>query len=145
MAVSDFYTSDDLLVRRTGMAEWICSKMHKFVNHYHYGSLLEADCLIKHQYITALLEVVECYTPITTTAEDGVNNCMTEAKLDTLFNKVEEITGLCFLPKGTTYNPNYDGTIPLLEIELNGPPDGQVVEDNNSETMYENLTVRATK
>jgi len=125
MAVSDYYTSDDLLARRTAMAQWICSQMRKFVNYYHYGSIIERDCIIKHQYITALLEAVECYTPITATAEDGVNNCLTEAKLDTLFNKVEEITGLCFLPKGTTYNPNYDSTIPLVTINLNSGADLQ--------------------
>ena len=119
MAVSDFYTSDDLLVRRTAMAGWICSQLKKFVNYYHYGTTIKADCLIKHQYVTALLEAVECYTPITLTAEDGVNNCLTEAKLTKIFDNVEEITGLCFLPIGTTYNPNYDSTVPLLEIVLN--------------------------
>jgi len=144
MAVSEFYTSDDLLVRRTGMADWICSQLKKFVNYYHYGSTIEADCLIKHQYITALLEVVECYTPITATAEDGVNNCMTEAKLTTLFDKVEEITGLCFLPIGTTYNPNYDATIPLLNINLN-TPDGAILQENSLADMKENLSEREIK
>lgn len=139
MAVSDFYTINDLLVRRTGMANWICNQLNKFVNYYHYGTIIKADCLIKHQYITALLEAVECYTPITLTTEDGVNNCLTEAKLTTIFNKVEEITGLCFLPIGTTYNPNYDSTIPLLNIDLNS---GLIVQANTGEYMKENRTIR---
>lgn len=119
MAVSDYYTSDDLLIRRTAMANWICSQLEKFVNYYHYGSIIKKDCIIKHQYITALLETVECYTPITLAAQDGVDNCLTEAKLTKIFDNVEEITGLCFLPMGTTYSPNYDSTVPLLEIGLN--------------------------
>ena len=144
MAVSDYYTSDDLLVRITSMANWICDQLNKFVNYYHYGTTIKADCLIKHQYVTALLETVECYTPITLAAQDGVDNCLTEANLDTLFDKVEEITGLCFLPIGTTYNPNYDATIPLLNINLN-TPDGAILQENSLADMKENLSEREIK
>ena len=111
MAVSDFYTTNDLLVRRVYMADWICDELTKFVNSYNYGDDISQACLIKHQYVTALLEAVECYTPITLTAQDGIDNCLTEAKLDSIFDRVETITGLCFQAKGTTYNPNYDASV----------------------------------
>jgi len=138
MAVSDFYTSNDLLVRRVYMADWICSQLSKFVNHFNYGVIVQKDCLIKHQYMVALLEAVECYTPITLAAEDGVNNCLKEAQLDTIFNKVEEITGLCFLAKGTTYSTNYDSTVSLSIITLNT---GGNLTTNSSTDFNYNLDI----
>ena len=134
MAVSDFYTANDLLVRRVYMASWICEQLSKFVNYYNYGETVSKECLIKHQYIVALLEAVSCYTPITLTTQDGVNNCLTEAKLDTIFDKVEDVTGLCFLAKGTTYDPNYDASIPLLIVALNGG--GNLVGESGDDIDY---------
>jgi len=134
MAVSDFYTTNDLLVRRVYMASWVCDQLSKFVNYYNYGEIVSKECLIKHQYIVALLEAVSCYTPITLTTQDGVNNCLTEAKLDTIFDKVEDVTGLCFLAKGTTYDPNYDASIPLLIVALNGG--GNLVGESGEDIDY---------
>ena len=133
MAVSEFYTANDLLVRRVKMAEWICSQLKKFVNYYHYGQSISRECIMHQEYMVALLESIECYTPITLTAEDGVNNCLTEAKLDKVFNNVEDITGLCFLAKGTTYSPNYDASVPLLQVTLNNGT--TVVQTNALETV----------
>lgn len=136
MAVSDFYTSNDLLVRRVYMADWICKQLSKFVNYFNYGELISKKCLIQHQYMVALLEAVECYTPITLVDQDGVNNCLKESQLDTIFNKVEEITGLCFLAKGTTYNPSYDASLPLLGIQLNSLAD---LDGNTGDVMDLNV------
>lgn len=138
MPVSDFYTSDDLLVRRVYMADWICNQLTKFVNYFNYGVIIKKDCLIKHQYMVALLEAIECYTPITLVDQDGVDNCLKEAQLDTIFNKVEEITGLCFLAKGTTYNPNYDSTVALSIISLNAGGD---LITNDGEDFDYNLDI----
>jgi len=130
MAVSEFYTANDLFVRRVGMAEWICSRLKKFVNYYHYGQTIDRECIMHQEYMVALLEAVECYTPITATAQDGVDNCLTESKLDTIFKNVESITGLCFLVKGTTYDPNVDSPIPQISITLNT---GGTVDENSGD------------
>jgi len=79
--------------------------MNCFVNQICYGELTPQNTLMNFQYVVASLEAVECYTPITTDAQDGVDNCLTEALLDKFFNNITEITGLCFLPKESTYRP----------------------------------------
>jgi len=98
-----YYTSNDLLVRRVWMADWICDQMDKIAKQICYGELVPQAFNMNFQYVSASLQAVECYSPITTEAQDGVDNCLTEALLDKFFNNITDITGLCFLPKGSTY------------------------------------------
>ena len=101
-----YYNINDLFMRRAYTAKWICHEMKRFLNQICYGELIPQQTTMNFQYIVATLEAVECYTPITTDAEDGVANCLTEAQLDSFFDNVTEVTGLCFLPKNSTYrNP----------------------------------------
>jgi len=79
--------------------------MQKFANQICYGELIPQQTTMNFQYIVAALEAMQCYSPITTETEDGVDNCLTELNLDNFFNNVTDITGLCFLPKGSTYRP----------------------------------------
>jgi len=116
-----FYTSDDLLVRRTAIARWICNQVSKLINHFSYGELLFQEESMNLQYIIASLEAISCYTPITVTTDDGVANCLSESDLDKFFINITKITGLCFLPKGSTYQdaPPADPVV-LGPIQLGG-------------------------
>ena len=58
MAVSDYYTSDDLLVRRTSMANWICDQLNKFVNYYHYGTTIIINMIIQFMYTTLMIFMI---------------------------------------------------------------------------------------
>lgn len=112
----NFYTSDDLLMRRVHIAIWLCGEAKKIVKQVCYGELVPQKHNIKIQYINASLEAIECYTPITSEDQDGVDNCLTESQLDSFFNNITEITGMCFLPKGSTYRP-----AALADPEVLGP------------------------
>ena len=114
-----YYTADDLTKRRVSMATWICGQTHKLVNHYRYGQLVKHDFIMDYEYVVAALEAVECYTPITLASEDGETNCMTEANLDNLFSNFTHISGIDFLPVGTTYNPNNNGVPVPVALEPN--------------------------
>ena len=112
----DYYNSNDLLKRRTDIALWMCAQNKKIVNHYNYGELLSQKYIMHLEYMDGAMEAMSCYTPITTALQDGVDNCLTEAQLDKLFNNVTTITGICWQPKGITYrnaptNPTEDGAI----------------------------------
>ena len=109
--MAQYYTTNDLLVRRVGMATWICNKVMKITNSYKYGELVSKGELSNYEYIVACLEAVECYTPITLATEDGETNCLTEAKLNSIFDNVETVTKLAWQPIGTTYNP-YNWVLP---------------------------------
>jgi hypothetical protein len=62
------------------------------------------DCrLADLSLVSAYIQAVECYTPVTTDEEDGVINCLTEAEAEKVFENIGKITGLCFLPKNTNY------------------------------------------
>lgn len=101
-----YYTSDDLIKRRVAMADWICMQSQRLVNQFKYGQLVPTDFIYNFEYVVALLEAVECYTPITSEDEDGEINCLTEAALDKIFANFTHISGVDFLGKCTSYNPN---------------------------------------
>ena len=101
-----YYTTNDLLKRRVDIGIWIGSQTTKLVSNLKYGQLLGADTLARYQYVVACHNTLGGYTPITTTAQDGVDNALTESNVDSIVNNIEKITGLHFLPKGTTYNTN---------------------------------------
>lgn len=100
------YTRDDLLKRRIEIARWVCAQTKKIAAYYCYGQPVCKDFLFNYQYVIATLEAIECYTPLTTVSEDGVINCLTEEKLTNIFSNFTYISGIDFLPKGYTYNPN---------------------------------------
>tara|TARA_R110002126_G_scaffold155045_1_gene302060 strand:- start:1559 stop:2074 length:516 start_codon:yes stop_codon:yes gene_type:complete len=105
-----YFNSDDLLVRRVSIGEWICTQVQKLASSYHYGQLVDAEYMMNYQYVVALSEVVACYDPITTLAQDGVDNCLTEAELECAFNNISEITCIGWLGKNVTYR-NQDPVI----------------------------------
>ena len=121
-----FYTANDLIMRRVNIARWICSQIHIIEANFKYGELIKEEYLMNFQYVVASLEAMECYTPITSVAEDGESNCLTEAKITSLVNNIEEITGLRFQCAGTTYNPNnYEGvTADYIPVVVNNSGSG---------------------
>ena len=101
-----FYNTNDLLIRRVKTAQWLTDQITEVTNSSFYGELMCCEDLIQLEYVSAALEAIECYTPITDEDEDGVNNCLTEEQLDDFFNNIVDITGLCFPDKGQTYDSN---------------------------------------
>jgi hypothetical protein len=100
-----FYTANDLSYRRSSLIQLLSSlPANKVTNHYFYGNPMTGCCLKQIEYLTACMEVIECYTPITSEDEDGETNCLEEADLDSIFDNISKLTGICFQPKGTTYN-----------------------------------------
>tara|TARA_R100001463_G_scaffold52679_6_gene103568 strand:- start:922 stop:1383 length:462 start_codon:yes stop_codon:yes gene_type:complete len=104
MAVAKYYTADDLLKRRVDIGIWIASQTDKLVANLKYGQLVNEKSLMRYQYVVACHVALMGYTPITTAAQDGVDNGLTEANVDDMIDNIEIITGLHFLNKETTYN-----------------------------------------
>ena len=104
--MATYYNTNDLLVRRVKIAQWLTDKIENISNHSFYGELMCCEELMEIQYVSACLEAIECYTPITDDDDDGVDNCLTEEQLDNIFNNIVDITGLCFPDKNQTYNSN---------------------------------------
>lgn len=99
----EYFNSNDLLIRRVQTADWLCKQSKKIVNMVHYGELVSADYKNKLLYVVAAMEAIGCYEPITSEDEDGVNNCLTEAEAEQIFENISKITGLCWQEKGVTY------------------------------------------
>jgi hypothetical protein len=112
--MAEYFTSDDLLKRRVDSADWLCAQTKKIVNQVNYGQLVEGEYLCNLELIAALLEVIGCYEPITSEAEDGVKNCITEEHAEKAFDLLHELTGLCWHGKGHTYK------LPLAEPDEEG-------------------------
>lgn len=130
-----YYTSDDLIMRRVNTARWICEQTHKLKASFNYGELVDQNYLTEFQYVVAALEALECYTPITSEAQDGEDNCLTEAQVEAIINNIEHITGLSFHCKQTTYNPNnYEGvTSDYIPSDITG--NGTDIETNEGDPI----------
>lgn len=101
--MADYFNSNDLIIRRVQTADWTCAQTKKVANMVNYGQLVPKDYLNKLSYVIAAMEAIGCYVPITSPEEDGINNCLTEAEADKIFNNITEITGLHWQGKGVTY------------------------------------------
>lgn len=104
MAVVKYYTTDDLLKRRVDIGIWIAAQTDRLVGNLKYGQLLDEVTFMQYQYVVACYMALLGYTPITSPAQDGVDNGLTEANVDDMIDNIEIITGLHFLNKETTYN-----------------------------------------
>jgi hypothetical protein len=104
--MATYYVTNGLKIRLGRLACWIGDQANEIAAHYKYGSPVPAVKLVNLQLMVAYLEAAECYTAITTAAQDGVNNCLTEAQMDNLFINIQEITGMCFPTKGETIVDN---------------------------------------
>jgi hypothetical protein len=113
-----YYTANDLLKRRVDIGIWVGSQTTKLVANLKYGQLLDETAVSRYQYVVAGYAALNGYTPITTDAQDGVDNSLTEANVDDLIDNIEKITGLHFLPKETTYNTNNWNEVAFVVLAL---------------------------
>ena len=105
-----YFNADDLTVRRVAIATWACKQVKKLAASYHYGQLISGEYMMNYQYVIALSEAIACYSPITSEAENGVKNCLTEEELECAFNNISEITCIGWMGKNASYR-NFNPTI----------------------------------
>jgi hypothetical protein len=101
--MAEYFNQTDLDARRQKTACWIHEEATKIANNLKYSGKIDNCRLSNLSYVVAALEAVECYVPITTAAQDGEDNCLTEALAESLFNNISKITKICFVPKNATY------------------------------------------
>ena len=101
--MAEYFNANDLLIRRVQTADWMCAQSRKIVNMVNYGEIVSADYKNHLAYIAAAMDAIGCYTPITTEAQDGVDNCLTEAEAEQIFKNITAITDLHWQEKGITY------------------------------------------
>jgi hypothetical protein len=118
--MATYFNSTDLTVRLTRIATWISNESSKIVKKMKYGELVSQARIMNLEYAVAILEAMECYTPVTVAADDGEINCLTEAQAEQIFDNIEAITGLCFAPKGRVYNDPRPAAPVNVTISLNG-------------------------
>lgn len=126
--MADYYNSTDLTVRLTRLACWISGEAYKIARMYKYGEIPSQGRIWNLSYAVAALEAMECYTPVTVAADDGEINCLTEAQADNIFDNIEEITKMCFAPKGRAYKDPRPAAPVFAAVQLNSG--GQNLELN---------------
>ena len=96
-----FFNRDDLTARLNNTACWTHERALTLSNHLKYTGRIDNCAEANLALVGAYLEVMECYTPITSATD--TTNCMSEAEAENIFNNISKLTGLCFVPKNTTY------------------------------------------
>jgi hypothetical protein len=117
--MADYYNSTDLTVRLTRLACWISGESCKIAKMFKYGEIPSQERIWNLSYAVAALEAMECYTAVTVAEDDGEINCLTEAQADNIFDNIEEITGLCFAPKGRVYRDPRPAAPVFVAVQLN--------------------------
>lgn len=93
----------------------ISNKINAVTKKLHIGIQCEEE-LLEIKFLTALIEIPLCYTPITDPDDDGVINTVTEAELDKVWDKLKNICKVCFPAKGDGGDQLPDALkIPLLD------------------------------
>lgn len=96
-----YFNRNDLTARLNKTACWAHERALSLSKHLKYEGRID-DCKLQNlSLVIAYLEVMECYTPITSETDDF--NCMTEAEAEQIFENISKLTGLCFVPKNVTY------------------------------------------
>lgn len=101
--MATYFNQNDLDARRQKTACWIHEEATKIADKLKYTGKIDNCRMANLSYVVAALEAVECYIPITTAAQDGEVNCLTEALAESLFDNISKITKICFVPKNSTY------------------------------------------
>ncbi len=107
-----------------------------YINGTQENTVVDADTFLRYQYVVACHNALNGYTPITTEAQDGVDNALTESNVDDIIDNIEKITGLHFLPKETTYNTNNWNEVAYVVLALNS---GANIDLNHTPTAQELL------
>jgi hypothetical protein len=101
--MAEYFTANDLRARLNKIACWIEEEANCIAGRIKVEGRIDNVRMNNLSMVTAMWQAAECYAPITTEAEDGEVNCLTEAEEEQLFNNISAITGLCFVPKGIDY------------------------------------------
>lgn len=96
-----YFNRDDLTARLNKTACWIHARALTLSKHLKYEGRIDDCAEANLALLTAYLEVMECYTPITSSSDDF--NCITEAEAEQIFENISKLTGLCFIPKNAVY------------------------------------------
>ena len=114
--MADYYIAGELQVIRIKTAEWVASTGIKYTDMFSYGEEVCQEKLNNLSFMVAIMEAIECYTPITLAAESGETNCLTEAQLDLFVDIIHNVTGMCFAPKGSSIIDTTPDTAVLTSI-----------------------------
>lgn len=98
--MAEYFTANDLRARLNKTACWIHEEAECIAKRIKVEGRIDKCRMNDLSIVVAMWQAAECYTPITSEEEDGVNNCLTEAEEESLFNNISAVTGLCFVPKG---------------------------------------------
>ena len=96
-----YFNRDDLTARLNKTACWAHNRALTLSKHLKYEGRIDDCAEANLSLVVAYLEVMECYTPITSSSDDF--NCLTEAEAEQIFENISKLTGLCFVPKNTAY------------------------------------------
>lgn len=132
-----YFVEDDLYQRLTTTANWIALEAIKIVENLKYSGRTDTCRMHNLSFVVACLEAAECYTPITTSTEDGIVNCLTEVEIENIFSNIASITGLVFPPKGTSY-----GDIPVDDNNQFGEP---TLNSGGPITLHSGLELKLNK
>ena len=106
--MAEYFTANDLRARLNKTACWIHEEAECINGRIKTEGRIDNCRMNNLSIVVAMWQAAECYTPITSEAEDGVVNCLTEAEEEQLFDNISTISGICFVPKGIEW---------ILEVE----------------------------
>ena len=84
-----YYTTADLKLREACIGCCYADLAAKLNDKLRYGHSCDEDKK-KVELLGAYLDLITCYTPIISAAEDGVVNCLKEADMDKLFQTISK-------------------------------------------------------
>lgn len=96
-----YFNSNDLRARLNKTACWTHTEALQLSKNLKYEGRIDDCRLADLSLVVAYLEVMECYTPIT--SDDDDFNCISETEAEQIFENIAKITGLCFIPKNAEY------------------------------------------
>jgi len=132
-----YYTAADIELREATLGCCFATLADKVAKKIGYGIVCDLD-IAKLNLLNVYIEIISCYTPITSPAEDGVLNCITEAELDGILAEITRCyteCDLCFPPKGNATGYSAEGppvtTLYALESVTPGAPGYYLLEDGS--------------
>lgn len=132
--MADLYTQYDINSRMSLIGCYIGNYAHWIVKNESRGH--KADCEVeKLLLLIELSNIISCYEVLEN--EEDINCCITELELDTIFETIQNLTGLCFAPKGAVEPGFFPECFISLETNLN---DNILLEDGGGllqEKCYE--------
>ena len=134
-----YYTQADITLREAILGCCFANLASKVAKKLTYGVACDLETA-KLNLLNVYIEIISCYTPITSSAEDGIVNCITEAELDGILAEIVRCytdCDLCFPPKGnaTGYNPE---VLPVTTLYVLEDGSGNyLLEDGTSKLVME--------